>query len=216
VETGRLAVAPSPSPASPSPTPYNGPDGEAVATRSPHQYAIAVASPDGRNVVYLRNDATTVKGLDTELVLANSDGSDPRDLTSTPENEYDPLYWTSDGFDVVFWRDTIPASDPGWNAGDAHLVRKNIASGAETLIAPGVLGAQKLAWMPTGDQFAAVDGVARKIVLVDALTGDARTLAVVADDPQLQVGNLRWDAGGRNLLVDASSHTTCESCDPLL
>lgn len=204
--TGSIIISPSPTPGPATPTPYNGPHGDPAPVQSSEQHLTAVNSPDRKYIVYLRNDATTFKGVDTELVLSEGDGSSARDLTATPENEYYPLYWTSDSRNVVFWRDTISATDPGWSASNSILLRRNIDSGVETVIAPGILvGALALAWMPTGDRFAALatyNGTT-KIVLVDVFTGDARTLAKLANDTQLRVGNLRWL--GEHLLIDASS-----------
>jgi hypothetical protein len=82
--------------------------GERNLTRSPGIVdRAAVWSPDGREIVFMRDDS----GLENDIATIRPDGSHLRALTNTPTDEESPD-WSPDGKRIVFhWNAAPPGED---------------------------------------------------------------------------------------------------------
>ena len=81
--------------------------GERNLTRSPGIVdSYAVWSPDGREIVFMRDDS----GLENDISTIRPDGSHLRALTATPTDEEGPD-WSPDGKGIVFHANAAPPGE---------------------------------------------------------------------------------------------------------
>lgn len=130
--------------------------GQTRLTAAPNRYAWGSAwSPDGRQIVFTQGEVIDVDSPESALFLMNADGSDSRQLTDMPGQEYVPA-WSPDGRRIAFvsnveQQQEIYAIDadgsnlqqltdttafvygPAWSPDGAHILYTTNAGGGDQL-----------------------------------------------------------------------------------
>lgn len=79
------------------------PDGSGLVSLGARNAECPVWSPDGRRILYCRNeDASGVVTDNWEVWVMNRDGTQQRQLTDDPARDY-PIAWSADGTRIVFF-----------------------------------------------------------------------------------------------------------------
>lgn len=60
-------------------------------------------SPNGRQIVFTRYHALSIKEFNQEIYVMNADGSAQRALTDTPDEHESAPLWSPDGAQIAFW-----------------------------------------------------------------------------------------------------------------
>ena len=95
-------------------------------------------SPDGTKLAYIRRAGSPI-GAETDVFVANADGTEERRLTNTPEGEVGPT-WSPDGSLIAFTRLKLDLDDHQW----VPVVRSD--SGEEVAIIRGPHSAFDPSW----------------------------------------------------------------------
>jgi eukaryotic-like serine/threonine-protein kinase len=178
-------------------------------------------SPDGQQMVYLRNSSSDAT---SKLIIAHADGSGERVLAALPLPGYSDPAWSIDGKSIA-----AAVLDPGsQNLGRVVVI--NPASGKEKTVYAGTALLQKPTWMPDGRHLVLIfhdissdwNGQIGAISLagqnIHRITNDLNvysnlTLGVTRDGEQLVAIQVTPQAGVYTLSSDTNAASSATEVD---
>ncbi|MCQ3932842.1 MAG: hypothetical protein DPW16_20525 [Chloroflexi bacterium] len=157
-------------------------------------------SPDGTLIAY-----NSSRGSNSDIWIMNADGSNPRNLTNSPDNDYWPN-WSPDGQYIAFYSEQ----------GEKTNIWIMNADGSNPLNLTSTLvgNSEKIAWSPDGSQiaFASSNG-ARSNFLKDIFiaTPDGLNLFNITQDEEFAYDDPTWSPDGRYILVSVFDRASINS-----
>jgi Tol biopolymer transport system component len=108
----------------------------------------AVWSPDGTKIAFVKSSAPD----DTDIFVMNADGSNPKNLTTSPDDEGSPT-WSPDGRQIAFVR-VFPAGE-GQVYGKTKIFVMDADGGDQAQLLPGRTSRESTPdWSPDGEWIA--------------------------------------------------------------